>query len=442
MAFSPLKKILIIAGLMVVLVVPLLMIQAKINERQQRAASVSHEVSRQYAGEQILSGPLIMVPQRRRHEVAYRDPETGQDRTRIEYRHELAGHVPDTLDIEGQLQTRTLYRGIYGTPVYRSGLTLQAHFPADWRHRPDADVSDAGQPLLVLQVGDLRGLAERPRLLIGDRALPLLEPGAIPESLGGNALVAPLPEDLEGPFTVSVHLNLNGSGALAALPLAKETRMTLRGDWPHPGFTGLMLPAEREVTDSGFVGRWHTNSLAAAGAIACVREGGVCQDRNKALRVELVQPVTGLLSSERALKYSYLIVGLTFAAFFLFEVLRRVAVHPMQYLLVGLALAMFYLLLVALGEHVDFAWAYGIGAVACVGLIGVYLTAVLRSAKAGWGFAGAQMLVLALIYAILNAEDYALLMGSVLLFAALAAVMLLTRYIDWGLTTARRGTES
>lgn len=442
MAFSPLKKILVIAGLMVVLVVPLLMIQAKINEREQRAASVSYEVSRQYAGEQTLAGPLILVPGVRRRQVAYRDTQTGENRTRVEHHSELIGHVPDTLEIDGQLKTRTLYRGIYGTPVYRSSLALQARFPADWRRPTDPDVRATGGPLLVFQVGDLRGLAERPRLMIGDRVLPLMEPGAIPESLGGNALVARLPEDLHGPFTVSVHLNLNGSRALAVLPLAKETRMTLRGDWPHPGFSGLLLPAEREVSDSGFVGRWYTNSLAAAGAIACARDGGHCSDRDKALRVDLVQPVTGLLSSERALKYSYLIVGLTFAAFFLFEVLRRVAVHPMQYLLVGLALAMFYLLLVALGEHLDFAWAYGIGAVACVGLIGVYLTAVLRSSKAGWGFAGAQMLVLALIYAILNAEDYALLMGAVLLFAALAAVMLFTRHIDWSASTAHRRTES
>jgi len=441
MAYSPLKKILIIVGLMVVLVAPLLMIQAKINERQQRAASVSHQVSRQYAGEQTLSGPLIMVPRVRRHEVAYQDQETGKNRTRIEHRRELAPHVPDTLDIEGQLKTETLYRGIYGTPVYRSGVTLKAHFDANWR-RSDDDVSSSGRPLLVLQVGDLRGLAERPRIRIGDQTLPLLEPGAIPEALGGNALVALLPEHLSGPFTVSVHLNLNGSQSLAALPLAKETRMTLTGDWPHPGFTGLLLPVEREVTGSGFVGRWHTNSLAAASAIACVRDGGGCRDRGQALRVELVQPVTGLLSSERALKYSYLIVGLTFAAFFLFEVLRRVAVHPMQYLLVGLALAMFYLLLVALGEHLDFAWAYGMGAVVCVGLIGVYLSAVLRSRQAGWGFAAAQMLVLVVIYAILNAEDYALLMGSVLLFAALAAVMLLTRHVDWSASAPRRESES
>ena len=100
MAQSPLKKILIIAGLMLVLVAPLLMIQAKINERQQRAAMVSQEVSRQYAGEQTVSGPVIMVPQVRRHEVAYQDQESGERRTRGEFRHELASQVPDTLTID------------------------------------------------------------------------------------------------------------------------------------------------------------------------------------------------------------------------------------------------------------------------------------------------------------------------------------------------------
>jgi inner membrane protein len=36
-----------------------------------------------------------------------------------------------------------------------------------------------------------------------------------------------------------------------------------------------------------------------------------------------------------------------------------------------------------------------------------------------------------MLYAIMMSEDNALLMGSLLLFAALAAVMLVTRRIDW-----------
>ena len=61
-------------------------------------------------------------------------------------------------------------------------------------------------------------------------------------------------------------------------------------------------------------------------------------------------------------------VALTFAAFFMFEIIKRLPIYPVQYLLVGLALAMFFLLLVSLSEHVQFALAYVIASVACVAL--------------------------------------------------------------------------
>jgi inner membrane protein len=39
--------------------------------------------------------------------------------------------------------------------------------------------------------------------------------------------------------------------------------------------------------------------------------------------------------------------------------------------------------------------------------------------------------VYALLYALVLSEDYALLLGAIVLFVALAAVMLVTRRIDW-----------
>lgn len=46
-------------------------------------------------------------------------------------------------------------------------------------------------------------------------------------------------------------------------------------------------------------------------------------------------------------------------------------------------------------------------------------------------FAGALGALGALLYAISSAEDYALLIGSLLVFATLGAVMVLTRKVDW-----------
>ena len=105
--------------------------------------------------------------------------------------------------------------------------------------------------------------------------------------------------------------------------------------------------------------------------------------------------------------------------------------HPLQYLLVGLALSLFYLLLIALSEHLAFVLAYLIASAALVLLIGVYIAGALRSRLRG-GVAGTAMtIVYGLLYVLVLSEDYALLLGAIILFIALAAVMLVTRRIDW-----------
>ena len=137
------------------------------------------------------------------------------------------------------------------------------------------------------------------------------------------------------------------------------------------------------------------------------------------------------LKSERAIKYALLFIALTFAGFFLFEVLRDLSVHPIQYALVGAALALFYLLLLSLSEHLGFGLAYLLSAGGCVLLIGFYLCHVLHSLARGLGFATGLALLYALLYGLLSAEDYALLMGALLLFALLGVFMVLTRRLDW-----------
>ncbi len=107
------------------------------------------------------------------------------------------------------------------------------------------------------------------------------------------------------------------------------------------------------------------------------------------------------------------------------------SVHPVQYGLVGLALAMFFLLLLSFSEHIGFGAAYAVSAVACVGLIGYYVRHVLGSRAQGAAFSAALAALYGLLYMILSSEDYALLMGSLLVFGLLAVVMVLTRRVSW-----------
>jgi inner membrane protein len=194
----------------------------------------------------------------------------------------------------------------------------------------------------------------------------------------------------------------------------------MRSDWPHPSFAGRFLPLKHDIRPDGFTSEWKVSRYAAPGT-----------SPGHELSVGFVEPAGLYQRLERASKYGFLFIGLTFAAFMLCELLRRLAIHPIQYALVGLALAVFFLLLVALSEHIAFAIAYAIATFACVGLITLYLSKVLGNIRIGLAFGSALAALYAMLYALVQAEDYALLGGALLLFALLAAVMTATRRVDW-----------
>jgi inner membrane protein len=179
-------------------------------------------------------------------------------------------------------------------------------------------------------------------------------------------------------------------------------------------------------------------SALASNAQAQYREGGSEKTAAMdAIGLSLVEPVDLYSKLDRASKYGLLFVLLTFVGFFMFETIRQLPIHPIQYLLVGLALAIFFLLLLGLSEHIAFGIAYLAASIACIGLLGFYLAHVLRSRARGVAFAAMLGLLYAALYGLLLSEDNALVLGSVLLFAILAAIMVATRKVDWYQVAAR-----
>jgi inner membrane protein len=227
----------------------------------------------------------------------------------------------------------------------------------------------------------------------------------------------PLPDTKPGTYEFSFALEVAGSEAFSILPLGADTSVAMRADWPHPSFLGRFLPARHEIDASGFTASWRVSRFAATGS--------------EQLSVSFIETAGLYQRLERSAKYAFLFIGLTFAAFYLFELVRRLVIHPIQYGLVGLALAMFFLLLTALSEHIEFVYAYAAAALACTSLISGYLLYVLKSTKAAMAFGAALSAVYGILYLLLQAEDYSLLGGTLFLFALLAVVMLGTRRVDW-----------
>jgi inner membrane protein len=272
-----------------------------------------------------------------------------------------------------------------------------------------------------------------------DGAQPALYPGGVDAAgapHGIHADLGVLPAG-KAPATheFRIVLSLLGTERLDIVPAGAETTVSLASAWPHPSFSGRILPdAGTTISGEGFAARWRTSHFATNLAQLhqrCVQLRQCDAFNQHSLAVSFIQPVDLYQTVERSVKYGFLFIGLTFAAFFLFEVLKRLAIHPVQYALVGIALAIFFLLLISLSEHLGFAPAYAIAAGSCVALIAYYVGHVLKSMRRGAIFALALSALYGLLYVLLRMEDHALLMGALLVFACVTAAMVATRRVDW-----------
>nr|WP_314493411.1 cell envelope integrity protein CreD [uncultured Pseudomonas sp.] len=424
-----------IALLMLLLLIPLLMIGGLIGERQEQRDNVLRDIAQSASFEQQVAGPMIVVPYRK---LERRWVE--KDGQRVPDVQTVSGQLyvlPETFDSTLQVDTELRSRGIYQARLFHAKGTLSGRFklPANWGVEGDRDDYRFDTPFLVVGISDIRGIANLPVLRLGERSVPF-EAGTGLDWLQGG-IHAPLPAvDVErgGEFDYALDLALQGTGQLQVVPVGRSSTVAMQADWPHPSFIGSYLPNRREVGADGFTAQWQTSFFATNLEDVlrrCTAQQECAGFEGRTFGVSFIDPVDQYMKSERAIKYAVLFIGLTFAAFFLFEVLKQLSVHPMQYALVGVALAFFYLLLLSLSEHLGFTAAYGLSASGCVLLIGFYLSHVLRSLWRGVGFAAGLALLYALLYGLLGAEDYALLMGSLLCFALLGVFMVLTRRLDW-----------
>lgn len=414
--------------LALVMLIPLVQVRGLVAERQQMRDQAVTQVAQGWGGRQVLGGLVLAVP--------LRIPAEPDSHGGLRWRDDTEIVLPDETQANATMQVEVRQYGIYRVPAFTSTVELRGRFTADdlaQFRREAGGIWQGGKAELQLPLGDLRGLQGVDGLKIN--GLPARFRSSA-RRLGGLASVV-IPIDLDAlgdqPVTFSMTLRLAGTGSMAWWPLARTTDVQVKAPWPDPSFTGAALPMERSVGASGFDAHWRVLDLNRSFGQHW-RQGDAGVDaalRDAAFGVQLYQPVDVYQRNLRAGKYGVLFIGMTFLAFFLVEVLRRLRVHPVQYLMVGAALATFYVVLLALSEQIAFAAAYAVAALSVVGIVGGYAAAVLRARRAGLVLGAALALVYAILYGLIAAEQYALLIGSFVLLAMVGLTMYLTRRIDW-----------
>ncbi|QCB45971.1 cell envelope integrity protein CreD [Hydrogenophaga sp. PAMC20947] len=455
-----LSKTLVIGFLMMLLTIPLMLVRDVIEERSANRRFAAAEVARASAGEQTVVGPVLMVPFIETFPVTVAVAGS-KGQTRVEMRQSARTAVvfSDQLNLQSQLDTEVRWRGIFPVTVFNSVHQGKGRFTweAPKPERKDGQIK-LGEPLVLMGVSDARGLLSAPQITLGELNLAFAQAPAgaqAPLPLAATLPVSALQAGAKLDFDLK--LELAGTGRMGWVPLADENTVSLKSPWPHPSFAGSFLPRTREVSDAGFSATWSVPALSSQAQAQFLKglgqsssdtahndsgrsgygdAGGVSSGNNRygdleQFSVSLDDPVDVYRLTERATKYGMMFIVLTFAAFFVLEMVKRWRIHPMQYLMIGAALVLFFLLLLSLSEHLSFAAAYALASAGCITLLSHYLRHVLGSWRAGLGMSGMLVALYGVLYGILISEDNALMMGSLLLFGVLAAIMVATRKLDW-----------
>jgi inner membrane protein len=391
-----------------------------VSERQSQYEMAQGEIGRTWGASQTVVGPVLVFTK-----PPFKDTTTPVEQYVL----------PRSLKVESVLTPEVRSRGIYDTVVYTETLKVSGVFAKE----DMGGVPAISTPTLVVALSDARSIETQVALTWGTATVPF-QPGPNARMFTGagiHALVPYSPATTEYPF--SFELTIKGTGEAFFVPVGGETEVTVTSPWKTPAFTGAFLPSERTLSDTGFNATWHVSSFgrnypqtwegADVVSFATLAES--------AFGVSFFDGVDLYTQLFRSIKYSVLFIVITFTVFFLFEVLQKVRVHPIQYLLIGSALALFYLLLLSLAEQIGFLYAYLLATAMTTLLVVGYSASVLKQ-KSRALLVGVQLMVLyGYLYFVLKLEDYALLFGALLLFALLASVMYLTRNVDW-FTLGRR----
>lgn len=306
-------KLSIIAGLCLLFVVGLNLIQQLVYERQQYADTVIAEIASQHVNAQEVLTPFIAVPTTITPACKTTDQKNCQKPFEV-MTPKLATSTQAKQDFA--VSTDTYKRGIYHATSYQGQLNFDQQYnlmgqstPSSTSSKPNdiaapttadeikelsADNSASNQgntnilnvpavpaiptimrdesiyyhwdaARLIIPVSDLRGVAQLPTVKVNGTVMTANYPET--QMMAGlNYVEVVLPASLakQTALKISVELPLMGLSAVRTIPLGQQFSLSVNGDWHAPNFIGQALPAHKSFDNQGFQATWENQYLTVA----------------------------------------------------------------------------------------------------------------------------------------------------------------------------------
>ena len=427
-------KMIMVGALTLFLLIPLSLVQDLISERSQRKNEVIAEVNSTWGENINFYGPILKVPFKEETETTYIDSKTNQTSIQKTTSINYAYFFPEELQNKTKVEkVSDIKRSLYNPIVFKADMSFNGNFE-------NLNFEKLGikkenivweKAAIIIKTTNLKSIKSDLKIKVNGSNYSMESKTDEGDNTFGTLETSSFNITDISKIDFNYNMKYNGSNSVQFIPIGKTTSTSLDANWDSPSFIGDFAPNDttKAISKDAFHADWKV--LHINRAFAQQHIGIIPHLESYAYGVKLIETVDQYQQNERASKYGFLVIGLTFLIFFLIQTISKIGIHIFQYTMIGLALIMFYTLLISITEHSSFTIAYIIAAISVIIMLILYSISVLKNKKFPL-FIGAALTVLySFIFVIIQLESYALLVGSIGLFLILGSVMYFSRKIDW-----------
>ncbi|MFY7939051.1 MAG: cell envelope integrity protein CreD, partial [Flavobacterium sp.] len=316
---SNIVKLILVILLILILLIPLQYVKSLIYERSQRKNEVVAEVSEKHGEKVKFYGPIVKIPYKKFSETTSIDVKTNKAIVNQTSETKYAYFFPDLLTNTGNIKTDLLHRGIYQVSVFNTQMAFKGNFGnLDFSKsdiKPEHIIWE--KATIMIKTTNLKSIKNQVNININNQKYGF-EPVRISDNSNYEILETNqinLKETNIKNFNFDI--SYDGSQQLMFIPIGKTTKIALKSNWKDPSFDGYFLTDSKIINNNGFEAKWTISHINRA----------FSQQYFEALPnldeylfgVNFVIPVDEYQKSERASKYGFLVIGLTFLIFFLIQ---------------------------------------------------------------------------------------------------------------------------
>ena len=379
-------KMILVGILTLVLLIPLEFVKSLITERSERKKEVVSEVSQLWGNTISFYGPILKIPYHTFEEYNETNLKTNvvtiQKKAVIDYAYFFPEKLNNTSNIK---KNSSLKRGIYNPVVFTANMNFNGYFTKPNLEKLGIIETDVlwEKASIIVKTTNLKSIKSELNIKLNSQNFEF-ESKSDEDSVYGTLETNLFNYKLlvnSNKIDFNFKMKYNGSQSVTFIPVGKTTNIAIDSDWESPSFVGAFAANDttKTIGKKGFHADWKILDINRSFSQQFVNK--IPNLQQYTFGVKLIETVDQYHQNERASKYGFLVIGLTFLVFFLIQSVSKINIHIFQYTMIGLALVMFYTLLISITEHSSFRFAYFVASFSVIIMIGLYSVSILKNKK-------------------------------------------------------------